>query len=205
MLKVRLPLSRAKKLPPITIFPEGTYNNGEYCLKFKKGAFEHQHPIKIRATSFRKDGLWTCSWTNTHPYLFFTLMMTVPDMFMEVFEVEEPLDPYYVYQKYGINHDHPDAWKYVMQEAKSIICFMSGFKSTEMGFKEIFEYEQISFKKHDLIGGTFARRNGCQSKNNFYKKTTCKNLVLKKKEKIEEELKNEGVIISTRSSSKDST
>lgn len=162
----RLEDSRAKKLPPITMFPEGTYNNGEYCLRFKKGGFNHQHPIKIRASSFRKEGLWTCSWTNMHPFIFFTLMMTVPEIFMEVFEVEEPLDPYWVYKKHGITKDHPEAWKYVMQEVKSIICFMTGFKSTEKGFRDILEYEKRSFRKYDKIGGTFARRNGCESKKN---------------------------------------
>lgn len=88
-----------------------------------------------------------------------------------MFEVEEPLDPYWVYEKYGIDETHPQAWEYVMKEVKSIICFMSGFKNTEMGFKEIHEYEQRSFRKFDTIGGTFGRRNGCESKRNFYSKS----------------------------------
>lgn len=40
-------IKEGKKKLPIMIFPEGTTNNGQYLLKFKKGAFMHHNPMKV--------------------------------------------------------------------------------------------------------------------------------------------------------------
>jgi lysophosphatidylcholine acyltransferase/lyso-PAF acetyltransferase len=33
--------------PPVIVFPEGTLSNGQSLLRFKRGAFMHNKPIKI--------------------------------------------------------------------------------------------------------------------------------------------------------------
>ena len=140
-LNARLEISHKGLLPPVTVFPEGTLNNGECMMKFKKGAFCHTYPIKIRCTSWKAPDDTAISYTNVHPFIFITLLLSQPCAFSEAYEVEENLDPKWVLQKYGISEDDPNAWKYIADEVKEIMSFMSNFSSTEQGFRDINHYE----------------------------------------------------------------
>jgi hypothetical protein len=75
-LNKRLDVSRQGLLPPVTVFPEGTLNNGETLLKFKKGSFCHLHPIKIKCTSFRAEDGKAVSYTNIHPLIFIAITLS---------------------------------------------------------------------------------------------------------------------------------
>jgi len=48
-------------VPPLLIFPEGTCVNNEYCVMFKKGAFElgvDVHPVAIKYNKLFADAFW---------------------------------------------------------------------------------------------------------------------------------------------------
>lgn len=162
-LNNRLKVSHEGLLPPVTVFPEGTLNNGETLLKFKKGSFCHTYPIKIRCTSFRREDDTAVSYTNIHPFIFISLILSQPTAFCKCYEIEENIDPKWILQKHGIKEDDPEAWKYIAKEIKEIMCFMTNSKSTEQGFKEIDYYEKIDCYAHDKIGGKLLRRNNCGS------------------------------------------
>lgn len=51
-LKERLKKNMEGKYPQINVYPEGTINNSETILKFKKGGFDHTFPIRIRCSRF---------------------------------------------------------------------------------------------------------------------------------------------------------
>jgi lysophosphatidylcholine acyltransferase / lyso-PAF acetyltransferase len=178
-LNQRLEISHKGLLPPITVFPEGTLNNGETLLKFKKGSFCHTYPIKIRCTMFRKDDSVGVSYTNIHPLIFIAVLLSSPKAHCEIFEVEENIDPKWILQKHGVSVDDPLAWEIVANEIKKIMCFMTDCRATEQGFKEIDHYEKIDCYANDKIGGRLLRRDNCSScKNKLQQiRTTGRSLV----------------------------
>ena len=130
-------------------------------------------------TNFRAEDGKAVSYTNIHPFIFIALTLSQPSAFCQGYEVEENLDPKWVLAKYGIKEDDPDAWKYIAREVKEIMCFMTGFRSTEQGFREIDHYERIDCYAHDKIGGKLLRRTNCSSCKYKYEqvKTKGKNIL----------------------------
>jgi 1-acyl-sn-glycerol-3-phosphate acyltransferase len=113
------------KMPIITIFPEGTLNNGETIMKFKKGGFAHSYPIRIRCSKWFKDGQLTPSFANMNVFSFMLLALSCPGFDIEFFEIEENIDPLFFLQKYKVNPEDPEAWTIIAKEIKQIMQFMT--------------------------------------------------------------------------------
>jgi hypothetical protein len=151
-------------LPQINVYPEGTINNSETILKFKKGGFDHTYPIRIRCSRFFQDGYLSPSFVNMNVYSFLFLWLTIPRFFSEFYELDQNLDPLYLLKKNNVDPKDPEAWKVVAKEVKDIMMFMTGMKGSEQGYKELLDYEKSEVFTKDTMGGTFMRRTACTSK-----------------------------------------
>jgi hypothetical protein len=164
MLQKRLKKNVKGEMPEITIFPEGTLGNGETIMKFKRGAFDHNLPIKVRCSKFFKDDKLTPSFSNMNAWTFMLIWLSYPKFFNESYEIEENIDPLYLLKKNGVSPEDPEAWKTVAREIKEIMLFMTGAQGTEQGYRELLEYETKECYAQDKVGGKFMRRTGCGSK-----------------------------------------
>lgn len=123
------------ELPSLLIFPEGTVSNGRVLMKFKKGAFSSEKPIKIFTLIYK--GQVVPSLINVHPLSALILAFSDLSNSLEVCEIREPLDPMWVYKKHNIKHTDPQAWEKVASEAKNIISFLTGYQQHETSFRDI--------------------------------------------------------------------
>lgn len=139
--------------PPVIVFPEGTLSNGYSILSFKRGAFMHDKPIRIVTMSWGVDDSFFASYTNIHPVVGIILFLSHWRNRIIIRELDLPLDPKFVWKKYGIKdpENDPDAWKYVAKEVKEIMSFMNGYQSTEDGFREITKFEDMECHKNKIF------------------------------------------------------
>jgi len=65
-------------------------------------------------------------------------------------EVDLPLDPKFVWKKYGVEDplNNPDSWRYIAKEVKDIMTMMTGYQPSMDGFKEIIKFEEAECKKN---------------------------------------------------------
>jgi hypothetical protein len=128
-------------------------------MTFKKGIFTHHRPIKIMCNEWGKDGHFYCSYTNIHPLVGIMLSCSNLINHLTFHEVDLPLDPLYVYKKYGVDKNDPEAWSYVAKEAREIMSFMSGLPKVEEGWKELVAFEDSECNKQKIFDvKLFARR-----------------------------------------------
>ena len=163
-LEKRLEKNMKGETPNITVFPEGTLNNCDTIMKFKKGGFNHTYPIKIICSKFFHDDKLSPSFANMNAYSFFLFALAYPGFFNEFYEIEENIDPLYILSKHNIKPEDPNAWVVIADEVKRIMMFMTGMHGTEQGYAELLEYEKMDIFAKDTMGGTFMRRTGCASK-----------------------------------------
>lgn len=152
-VKVRINESMTDGNPPLIVFPEGTLSQGYSLMKFKKGAFITDKPIKIMTMSWGVDDSFFASYTNIHPLMGIFLVLSQPRNHLIIKELDLPLDPKFVWKKYGITNpeEDPHAWEYVAKEVKDLMAFMNGYEETEDGFKEINEFEKEECHKIDIF------------------------------------------------------
>ena len=79
--------------PAVIVFPEGTLSNGSTILRFKRGAFMHNKPIKILTMSWGIDDTFFASYTNIHPLVGILLFISQPRNNLIIRELDLPLDP----------------------------------------------------------------------------------------------------------------
>lgn len=139
--------------PPLIIFPEGTFTNGYSLMKFKKGAFVTDKPIKIITLSWGLDDSFFASYTNINPLMGIFLFLSQVRNNLIVSEIQEPLDPKFIWKKYGVTNPEsdPKAWEYVAREVKQIMALMTGYEETEDGFKEINQFEKDECQKNEIF------------------------------------------------------
>lgn len=87
-LKQRLAKNMEGKWPQINVYPEGTLNNTDTIMKFKKGGFDHTYPIRIRCGRFFQDGYLSASFVNMNAYTFMLLWLSIPHFFWEFYELD---------------------------------------------------------------------------------------------------------------------
>lgn len=163
-LEKRLADNMGGKLPDLIVFPEGTLNNGETIMKFKRGGFDHPYPINIRCSKFFQDGKLTPSFANMNAYTFMFIWLCYPQFFNEFYEIEENVDPLFLLKKNGVSPDDPKAWETVAREVKEVMMFMTGMQGSEQGYRDLLKYEKMECYAQDKMGGKFMRRSGCGSK-----------------------------------------
>lgn len=147
LIKERADRVRLKSdLYPLLIFPEGTITNGRTLMGFKKGAFFSGDPIKIYVTKYNSDFQIIASIININPVSAWFITSCTPFNEIELFEYEDNFDPEYVYKKYGISKDDPEAWERVAQEVKVLMSFASGFQTNEATYRDTLNFEKASLE-----------------------------------------------------------
>lgn len=121
-------------------------------MKFKKGAFSTHKPIRIFALKYC--GAVVPSMTNIHPLSALILAFSDVSNTLEVCEIQEALDPLWVYKKHNVSQDDPRAWEYVAKEVKDVISFITGYEQTESSFRDIQKFE----KENSRTSGRFSFR-----------------------------------------------
>lgn len=136
-------------LYPLLIFPEGTISNGRSLLSFKKGAFFSGDPIKIYVIKYNSEHQTIASIINISALSAWFITICQPFNDLELFEYKEAFDPEYVYKKYGISKDDPNAWEKVAAEVKTLMAFVSNMQETEDTYRETIEFEKASLDMND--------------------------------------------------------
>lgn len=142
-------------IAPLLIFPEGTITNGRVLMGFKKGAFFSGDPIKIYILKYNTEFQVITSLININPLYSFIINILQLWNEIEIYEYEDHFDPEYVYNKYNISKEDPDSWEKVAKEVKSLMIFLSGFRSSEDNFRDTLDFEKESLERdesvHDLM------------------------------------------------------
>lgn len=122
-------------------------------MKFKKGAFVTDKPIRIITMSWGVDDSFFASYTNINPLMGILFFISQWKNNLIVKELKEPLDPHFVWKKYGVTdpESDPRAWEYIAREVKQIMLFMNGYEETEDGFKEIRDFEKEECHKNEIF------------------------------------------------------
>lgn len=134
---------------PLLIFPEGTISNGRTLMNFKKGAFFSGDCIKIYVVKYNSDVQVVASIINISAILAWFITTCSPLNDITLYEYEDSFDPEYVYKKYGLNRDDPNAWEKVAEEVKKLMLFASGMQTSMDGYRETIEFEKESLKIGD--------------------------------------------------------
>lgn len=109
-------------VPPLLIFPEGTCVNNEYCLMFKKGAFEMKdaviYPVAIKYNKLFADAFWNSMEESFlwHLFRIWTSWALVADVFFL-----EPMK----------QQEHESATEFAAR-VKRAICAAAGLKPVEI-------------------------------------------------------------------------
>jgi 1-acyl-sn-glycerol-3-phosphate acyltransferase len=142
-LKKRADLSSQGRIHPLCVFPEGTVSNGRSIMKFKKGAFMSDKPIRVMSMKYGGDLDFSGSMSNINILTCFAFTLSQPYITLEIHELDQDFDPAYSFTSRGIKNEGEDAWKYVAEDTKSIMSFMTGYESTEQGFTELKKCEVL--------------------------------------------------------------
>ena len=134
---------------PLLIFPEGTITNGRTLMNFKKGAFFSGDLIKIYVVKYNSDYQTVASIINISAILAWFVTSCSPLNDITLYEYEDSFDPEYVYRKYGIDREDPNAWEKVAEEVKKLMVFASGMQTSQDGYRETIEFEKESLKIGD--------------------------------------------------------
>jgi lysophosphatidylcholine acyltransferase/lyso-PAF acetyltransferase len=125
------------------VFPEGTTNNGQCLMEFKKGAFIDHKPIKIQALTY--DSLVNPCWNlmNVLPNLI--LMLANPSMTLTMHAFEENFNPQYSLDKRGLTgkEDPETTWQYVAEDVYYLMEYGFGLRRTGDTFRD-----KVEFKKN---------------------------------------------------------
>lgn len=137
ILKERAERASKGVISPLCVFPEGTVSNGRSLMKFKKGAFISDTPIKIMSLKWGEDTMFCPSIANINIVTAIVFTYCQPWTTLEIHELDEDFDPLYSYSKRQIKTRDEHSWEVVAEDVKSIMSFMTGYESSDQGFKEL--------------------------------------------------------------------
>jgi 1-acyl-sn-glycerol-3-phosphate acyltransferase len=126
-LKRRADLASEGKIHPVCVFPEGTVSNGRSLMKFKKGAFMTDKPIKIMALKYGNDSNFSTSMANINLLACIAFTLSQPTMNLELHELDEDFDPSFSFTRRGLSEDYENGWNHIADDTKSVISFMTGY------------------------------------------------------------------------------
>lgn len=146
-------------IPPVLIFPEGTVSHGRSLIKFKKGAFVLNKPIKIFALRYGGNG-FISSISNVHPLIAIIFSLSQLNNSLELLEVEENLDPRWIERKHNLVKGGEENWQVVADEVKRFMLFLTGYQNSELGFRDMRNYEDLEFNRKVNFNFGFKDREG---------------------------------------------
>ena len=138
-IEERVDLASKGEAGPIMIFPEGTTTNGRAMMKFKRGAFVHEKPIKVTSLYYSGDFLPCLDLTRAINSIF--LIMCLPYSRITYKSIRQPVDPLWILKKHGRKPGMEDNWEVIAKEVKELMCFAFGLDDCKMSFKEKCEFD----------------------------------------------------------------
>lgn len=136
MLETRAKLASEGKISPLCVFAEGTVSNGRSLMKFKKGAFVGDTPIKVMAMKYGDESNFSLSISNINIITCIVLTLCQPSITLEIHEMDQDFDPKYSFARRGIKQEGEHAWEHVASDVKSIMSIMTGYVNSNQGFEE---------------------------------------------------------------------
>lgn len=125
------------------IFAEGTTNNGEWVMEFKKGPFIDHRPMRINALTF--DSHVNPCWNLINAFPNVILMMANVGMGLTMHCFEENFNPQYSLDKRGITgKTNPEkTWEYVAEDVYYLMEYGFGLGRSHNTFRD-----KVEFKKN---------------------------------------------------------
>lgn len=139
LIEERVKLAMQGQINPIIIFPEGTTTNGRGMMKFKKGAFEFEKPIKVYSLYYSGRFLPCLDLTKPAPSLFIVMCLFINEV--KYMRFKEPIDPHYILKKHGRKPGQEGNWQIVSDEIKELMCFAFGLINDKSSFREKCEFD----------------------------------------------------------------
>ena len=135
-------------LSPLIVFPEGTTTNGEYILKFKKGAFENLHPIK--SIIFKS---YFCVGEGIFPTFYqFLLNAIKPFQKYTFYELPVIYPTEYMFENYmKLKPEIMDKVEIYADVVREIWVDISGLKKSDKSFKDYNDYLNLLFDKNEVL------------------------------------------------------
>jgi 1-acyl-sn-glycerol-3-phosphate acyltransferase len=103
------------------IFPEGTTTNGRAMMKFKKGAFMCEKPLRLYSMIYGSDFIPCLNLTAPGPSILITLSQFVNRF--KFLRFKQAVDPLWILQKHGLKPGQEDNWEVIAKEVKDLMCF----------------------------------------------------------------------------------
>ena len=140
-----------KNLAPLLIFPEGTTTNGQYILRFKKGAFYHLLPIKPQLILLNPNanysvgiGVSSAVFNYFRSLCYFGCNINLCEL-----PVIKPTD--YMFEHYSDLGS--EKWEIYSEVTRKIMCEIGGLKPSDKTFRNNKYYER------SLVKGIYVDEN----------------------------------------------
>ena len=140
-----------KYLAPLLLFPEGTTTNGQYILKFKKGAFYHLLPIKPQLTILNPNanysvgiGVSSAVFNYFRSLCYFGCNINLCEL-----PVIKPTE--FMFEHYSDLGS--EKWEIFAEVTRKILCEIGGLKPSDKTFRNNKHYER------SLVKGTYVDEN----------------------------------------------
>ena len=140
-----------KYLAPLLLFPEGTTTNGQYILKFKKGAFYHLLPIKPQLTLLNPNANYSVAiGVSSAVFNYFrSLCYFGFDINLCELPVIKPTE--YMFEHYSDLGG--EKWEIFAEVTRKIMCEIGGLKPSDKTFRNSKHYER------SLVKGVYVDEN----------------------------------------------
>lgn len=130
--------------PTLMLFPEGTTNNGEWMMNFKKGAFVPEVPFKIYGLQVhaKMNPCWNL--VNMGPNFIFMLCNWGVGLTVHEFD---SFNPKYTIEKRNLKPKDEDNWKYIVEDVYYLMDYGFDIKHSGNSFQD-----KVQLKKDLNIG-----------------------------------------------------
>ena len=126
-------------MPTLLICPEGTTNNNQTIMTFKKGAFKDFKPCKIIMFKYSTDHFMP--FNDLMPTIMIDIMLYCNWVnYVEVTEFEGVYDPKNIK---GIDFNDPDAWKVYAAKVRDLMAQCLEVPKVEFGYRQWKDFETI--------------------------------------------------------------
>lgn len=120
--------------PALCIFPEGTTNNGEFLMEFKKGGFVNEyHPITISSLRWSSQVNPCLNMTDLLTNFVFNMSNWGAELTIAEFE---PFDPMYSIEKRGLQPNDEENWKYILEDVYYLYEYAFNLPSSHDTFRD---------------------------------------------------------------------
>lgn len=132
-------IQSGKNFPSLLIFPECATNVGHSLMKFKRGAFINNCPIRILFMEYGYDGINPCM-VHYNEFEFLILTMSSWGMSLTVHEFDN-FDIKYTLDKYNLKEVNETNWEYLEKDVAYLYEHAFGVRYTDNTMRSRIELE----------------------------------------------------------------